>query len=118
MGGPPTPAVGWAAGIERLSMLLAASPGVVAPVVVIPIGDAAEAPAIDAVQSLRHAGIRAEIGYRGNLKRRMERANKQGARAVVIIGEAEAERGVAQVKDLATGTQNEVALTDLATHLA
>ena len=118
MGGPPTPAVGWAAGIERLSMLLSATPGVVAPVVVIPIGDVAEAAAVDAVQSLRRAGIRAEIGYRGNLKRRMERANKLGARAAVIIGETEASRGVAQVKNLSTGEQVEVALADLATHLA
>ena len=118
MGGPPTPAVGWAAGIERLSMLLSATPGVVAPVVVIAIGDVAEASAVDAVQSLRRAGIRAEIGYRGNLKRRMERANKLGARAAVIIGETEASRGVAQVKNLSTGEQVEVALADLATHLA
>jgi len=90
----------------------------VAPVVVIPIGDVAEAAAVDAVQSLRRAGIRAEIGYRGNLKRRMERANKLGARAAVIIGETEASRGVAQVKNLSTGEQVEVALADLATHLA
>jgi histidyl-tRNA synthetase len=118
MGGPPTPAVGWAAGIERLSMLVAEAPLVVAPVVVIPTGDDTQAVAIDAVQSLRHAGIRAEIGYRGNLKRRMERANKQGARAAVIIGGDEAARGVAQVKNLKTGEQHEVALTELATHLA
>jgi histidyl-tRNA synthetase len=58
------------------------------------------------------------MGYRGNLKRRMERANKQGARAAVIIGGDEAARGVAQVKNLLTGEQSEVALTDLATHLA
>jgi histidyl-tRNA synthetase len=118
MGGPHTPAVGWAAGIERLSMLLAAAPGVPAPVTVIPVGEEAETVAIDAVQALRHAGIRAEIGYRGNLKRRMERANKQGARAAVIIGAEEAARGVAQVKNLGTGEQHEVRLSDLATHLA
>jgi histidyl-tRNA synthetase len=118
MGGPPTPAVGWAAGLERVSMLLEGAPGVVAPVVVIPVGDGTEALAVDAVQSLRHAGIRAEIGYRGNLKRRMERANKQNARAAVIIGSEEAARGVAQVKNLTTGEQHEVALPDLAAHFA
>ena len=48
----------------------------------------------------------------------MERANKLGARAAVIIGETEAARGVAQVKNLSTGEQVEVALADLATHLA
>ena len=48
----------------------------------------------------------------------MERANRIGARAAVIIGDAELARGVAQVKDLATGVQAEVALAGLAAHLA
>ena len=86
MGGPPTPAVGWAAGIERLSMLLAAPPAAPAPIAVIPIGEAAEGPALDVLQTLRHAGLRAEMAYRGNLRRRMERANKIGARAAVHPG--------------------------------
>lgn len=57
------------------------------------------------------------MAYRGNLKRRMERANKAGARAAVIIGEDELARGVAAVKNLLAGTQTEIALTDLAAHL-
>ena len=117
MGGPPTPAVGWAAGVERLAMLMAAPPEAPRAVVVIPLGDAQEAAALDALQALRRAGIRAETAYRGNMKRRMERANRIGARAAVIIGDAELARGVAQVKDLATGAQSEVALPDLPAHL-
>jgi histidyl-tRNA synthetase len=113
MGGPPTPAVGWAAGVERLAMLLADPPAAPASVAVIPVGEAAEASAVEVLQALRGAGIRAEIGYRGNLKRRMERANRSGARAVVILGDAELARGVAQVKDLASGAQQEVAMADL-----
>ena len=118
MGGPPVPAVGWAAGVERLAMLLQAPPEVPRAVAVIPLGDAQEAAALDAVQALRRAGVRAEISYRGNMKRRMERANRISARAAVIIGDAELARGVAQVKDLATGAQSEVALAGLAAHLA
>ena len=117
MGGPPTPAVGWAAGIERLAMLLTEAPSAPRPVVVVPVGEAAEAPALATLQQLRAAHVRAEMAYRGNMKRRMERANKIGARAVVIIGEDEAKRGVAAVKDLATGTQVEVALEDVARSL-
>ncbi len=117
MGGPPTPAVGWAAGIERLSMLLADDRPVPRGIAVIPVGDVAEAAALEVLQSLRHAGLRAEIGYRGNLKRRMERASKTGARAAVILGEAEVGRGVAQVKNLDSGTQAEVPLTEVAAHL-
>ncbi len=118
MGGPPTPAVGWAAGIERLSMLLAEAPLPPTTVAVIPLGERAEATAVALLQALRQANIRAEMAYRGNMKKRMERANKLGARAVVIIGDDEAARGVAAVKDLATGTQVEVALEDVARTLS
>ncbi len=118
MGGPPTPGVGWAAGIERLSMLLAGAPEPAAPVAVIPLGEAAESEAIAVIEALRGAGIRAEMAYRGNLKRRMERANKIGARAAVILGEDELARGVAQVKDLASGSQRECSLDALVASLA
>jgi histidyl-tRNA synthetase len=113
MGGPQTPAVGWAAGIERMAMLIAQPATATAPVVVIPAGDEAEAEAFALVQRLRGAGIRSEIGYRGNLRRRMERANRQGARAAIILGVEEAARGVAQLKDLVSGEQREVPLADL-----
>jgi histidyl-tRNA synthetase len=117
MGGPPTPAVGWAAGIERLAMLLDAPPAVPAAVAVVPIGDTAEAAAITLLQDMRHAGIRAEMAYRGNLRRRLERANRIGARAAVILGDDDIARGVAQVKDLATGEQEAVALAEIAARL-
>src|SRR5271156_1069724 len=99
MGGPPTPAVGWAAGIERLSMLLGEAPPPPRPVAVIPLGDAAEPAALDILQALRGAGMRAEIAYRGNLKRRLERANKIGASAAIIIGDDELANNVATVRD-------------------
>jgi histidyl-tRNA synthetase len=117
MGGPPTPAVGWAAGMERLAMLLDATPSIAAPVAVVPIGDEAEATAIGILQSLRAAGIRAEMSYRGNLRRRMERANRIDARAAVILGADDLAQGVAQVKDLRTGAQEAVKLPDIAAHL-
>ncbi|MGI4945530.1 MAG: histidine--tRNA ligase [Janthinobacterium lividum] len=118
MGGPAVPAVGWAAGIERLAMLMPSAPDIQHAVVVIPLGEAQEAAALDALQALRRAGVRAEMSYKGNMKRRMERANRIGARTAVIIGDAELARGVAQVKDLATGAQTEVALADLVGRLA
>jgi histidyl-tRNA synthetase len=117
MGGPPTPAIGWAAGIERLAMLLPSAPPTPAPVAVVPIGAAAEGPALDVLQALRHAGIRAEMAYRGNLRRRMERANKIGARAAVLLGEDDLAAGAAQVKDLASGEQTQVPLAELPTWL-
>jgi histidyl-tRNA synthetase len=118
MGGPPTPAIGWAAGVERLSMLLAEPPAARLSVAVVPVGEAAEEAALGVLQALRGAGIRSEMAYRGNLKRRMERANRIGARAAVILCEAEVARGIAQVKDLATGVQSEVPIAELPRYLA
>ncbi len=117
MGGPHTPCVGWAAGVERLSMLLAQPPAAPAGIAVIPAAEAQEGAALDIVQALRTAGIRAEMAYRGNLKRRMERANKTAAHTAIILGESELARGVAQVKNLSTGDQQEIALSDLAAKL-
>jgi histidyl-tRNA synthetase len=117
MGGPPTPAVGWAAGIERLAMLAGDVPPPEPPIAVIPVGEAAETAAIGILCALRAAGIRAEMAFRGNLKRRMERANRIGARAAVILGESELASGVAQVKDLASGEQHAVPIADLPARL-
>ncbi len=86
--------------------------------VIAPLGPAAEIKALGIARQLRRAGIAVEQDYRGNMKRRMQRANKLNARAVVIIGDDELAKGVAQVKDLDSGTQQEVALDKLADALA
>ena len=120
MGGPPTPSVGWAAGIERVAMLLEANgrtPAPPRPVAVIPVGDAAEGAALDVVQALRAAGVVAEIAYKGNLKRRMERANRIAARFAVILGDAELAEGRAQLRDLDAGTQESVVFAELTARL-
>lgn len=113
MGGAATPSVGWAAGIERLSMLLPSAPPAPRPVAVIPVGEAAEGAALDLLQALRRAGVVAEIAYRGNLKRRMERANRIGARAAVILGDEEIAAGAVQLRDLDAGTQEKVPLAEV-----
>ena len=82
-----------------------------------PVGEAAEAAALDILQALRRAGVRAEMAYRGNLRRRMERANRVGARAAVLIGEDDLAAGVAQVKDLATGAQEAVPIAEVPARL-
>ena len=72
---------------------------------------------MEVLQTLRRAGIRAEMAYRGNLRRRMERANRIGARAAVIIGDSDIAADVAQLKDLGTGAQEAVAFAALADRL-
>jgi histidyl-tRNA synthetase len=114
LGGPPTPAVGWAAGIERLAMLIAA-PGAPAPdVVLVPLGEAAEGTALRLLADLRRAGIAGDMAFRGNMKKRMARADASGARFAVILGDDELARGEAGLKDLRSGEQTSVAFDRLA----
>ncbi len=113
LGGPATPAVGWAAGIERLAMLVDA-PEVEKPsVVLIPMGETAEARATGIIADLRRAGIACDMGYRGNMKKRMQRANASGAGWAIILGDDELARGEAAVRNLGTGEQQAVALDAL-----
>ena len=118
MGGPATPGVGWAAGIERLVMLCDAPPAARRPVAIVPIGDEAEARAQVLAESLRATGLRVDLGYSGNVGRRMKRANRLNAVAAVLIGEDELAKGVATVRDMDGGAQDEVSLELLADHLA
>jgi histidyl-tRNA synthetase len=113
LGGPPTAGIGWAGGIERLMMLANEPAPLPRPVAIAPLGAAAEAKALAIARALRRAGIAVEQDYRGNMKRRMQRANKLNARAVVILGDDELAKNVAQVKDLDSGAQREVALDKL-----
>lgn len=118
LGGPATPAVGWAAGIERLAMLVDASDVDRPAVVLIPMGDAAEARATGIIADLRRAGVACDMGYRGNMKKRMQRANASGAIWAVILGDDELTRGEATVRNLGTGEQQAVALDGLVGKLA
>ena len=109
MGGPPTPAVGWAGGIERLMMLCEEPVADAVDVAVVPMGEAAEAMAAGLLAELRAAGLAAEQAYRGNMKKRMERAAKSGARFALILGDDEIASGAVSVKDMRTGEQQSVA---------
>jgi histidyl-tRNA synthetase len=117
MGGPSMPGVGWAAGIDRLAMLIAEPPAEPRPVALVPIGEEAETFALRLVEDLRDLGLVVDLGYTGNLARRMRRADRIGARAAVLLGEDELAKGVATVRDLDSGEQSEVALGDLPTRL-
>jgi histidyl-tRNA synthetase len=110
LGGPHTPAVGWAAGIERLGMMIDAPSPEAPSVAVVPLGDRAEAEAQRIVAGLRREGVAADMAYRGNMKKRLGRANAAGAKYALIIGDDELDRGEAQLKDLATGEQRSVPL--------
>jgi len=120
MGGPETPGVGWAGGIERLVMLAdqtLPAPEAPRPVALTPIGEAAEKALQRLAFDLRAAGVACDMGYSGNLKRRMARAAKANARVAVILGDDELAKGIATVRDMDSGEQEDVALDALAARL-
>jgi histidyl-tRNA synthetase len=101
--------VGWAAGIERLAMLIAAPPAAPVPVVIIPMAhdDQYYDNALTILKNLRAHHIAAETSYAGNAKKRLERANKSGAAFAVLVGED------IKLKNLATGEQQDVTAENL-----
>ena len=113
LGGPHTPAVGWAAGIERLGMLLPDVQSGTLDVALVPMGEAAADAAVQIMADLRRNGLICDMGYRGNMKKRMQRANDAGAKFAIIIGEDELARGVAGVKSLTSGEQRDLPLANL-----
>jgi histidyl-tRNA synthetase len=107
LGGEPTPAIGFAMGVERVVDLLAqagSAPPAAAPDVYIVVnGERAEREALRLAEQLRDAlpGRRVVLNLGGgNFKTQFRRADRSGARLAVILGDAELDRGVAAVKPL------------------
>lgn len=117
MGGPDTPGVGWAAGIERLALLCPIIPEAERPIAIIPVHTEAETQAFALATELRRQGLTCEVGFSGNISKRMKKAVSQNAMAAVVLGPDELARGEAQVKWLDQGQQEMIKLPDLAKHL-
>ncbi len=113
LGGPKTPGVGWALGLDRLAAMLDELPEATQPVALVPLGEPAERAAVKLAQELRQNGISCDLGYSGNMAKRMKRADKLHSRCALIIGDTELAKGVVQLKWLATGEQREVQLAEL-----
>lgn len=105
MGGPQTPGIGWAAGVERLSMLVEDVAERRRPLALVPMGEAAETALLPIADRLRRAGYAVDMAYSGNMKKRMKRANTVNARAAVIVGDDELAQQSATVRDLDSGEQ-------------
>ena len=118
MGGPPTPGTGWAGGIERLAELAQMAIDPPRPVAIVPIGDEAGRKAQGIAERLRDAGFTVELGFRGNLKKRMKQANRIAAAAALLIGEDELAHKTVTLRDLDSGEQSEVSLDQLEAALA
>jgi len=105
LGGPSTPGVGWAAGIERLAMLLAEPSAFGPEFVLIPIGADAENFCSGFIADLRRRNLYCDMSYRGNLKKRMQRADGAGAAYAIIVGEDELAENAIVVRSLKSGEQ-------------
>ena len=111
VGGPPTPGIGFALGVERLLMMLPETGADVTPpkVYIAAIGDEAVRIGQRLADGLRKDGISAERDYSpGGLKNQMKKADRSGASFTVIIGEDEVAKGAAILRDMKTREQSEV----------
>jgi histidyl-tRNA synthetase len=117
MGGPDTPGIGWAAGVERLAMLLDETPITSRPIAVVPIGDQVEPEALRLAEELRAAGLTVEMEFRGKVGQRLKRATQRNARLALLLGEDELAKGTVVLRDLDRGEQETVARADLLTRL-
>jgi len=111
-GGPSTPAIGFAVGMERLTTLLMEQREIQPPGLLgffATMGEEAEEKAFFLVSELRKKGFWVEMDYRGkSLKSQFRKADRLGSRYVFIIGEDEIQKGVIKYKRMSDGAQGEV----------
>jgi histidyl-tRNA synthetase len=121
LGGPNLPSVGWALGVDRTVLAMQAEGRTVAGgerlgVFAVPLGDQARELLFELVTTLRRSGVAADFGYGAKgLKAAMKAADRSGAKYALVLGERDIAENVIQIKELATGEQESVSLTDIVT---
>ncbi|MGI9451067.1 MAG: His/Gly/Thr/Pro-type tRNA ligase C-terminal domain-containing protein, partial [Geminicoccaceae bacterium] len=108
-----TAGIGWAAGIERLSMLLTDLPPRQRTIAIVPMGAGMEIEASKLAMELRDAGYHVDYGYKGKVGQRLKRASQNNARFAVMLGEDELAGGKVILRDLDAGEQQEIARSAL-----
>jgi len=121
LGGPATPGIGFAIGMERLLQLMGGEAAPEAPLdaFIVALGEKAEAEAFGLAAELRRMGVRTERSFGGgSLKGQMRRADRSGARFVLVLGEEEMAKGVVGLRDMRESRQEDVARGGIAASLA
>jgi histidyl-tRNA synthetase len=115
LGGPAIPGIGFGLGLERILLAMPQKKAeTVASVFLAPMGERATRRSLTIARTLREAGIVTHLeGRGGSLKSMLRRASGLGARAAIVIGDAELDRDQAQLKDLAARAQSDVAIDGL-----
>ncbi|MBI5533756.1 MAG: histidine--tRNA ligase [Deltaproteobacteria bacterium] len=120
IGGPATPSIGFALGIERILLAMGDQTAAPRPIVMIaPIGERASSEALVLAREIRDLGVAVDVDTRGtSLRAMLRRANALGAPLCVVIGDSEVDAAQVQLKDLAGHNQSVVARADAATQVA
>lgn len=123
LGGRPLSGIGFGLGTDRTHLAcraegLSVGAGPALDAFLVPLGAAARREVVVLAAALRRGGVRTDLAYGGRgLKGALKAADRSGAPFAVLLGERDLAAGVAQVKDLRSGEQQAVALTDLLSHL-
>lgn len=119
LGGKPTPATGFAIGMERAIEVIKQAnvprpPSLVPALFIVTLGNEARKLGFDLLAKAREKGMSADMDYLGKtLKAQMKMADRLGVKYVYILGEDELSRGSAALKDMGTGEQKEVVFDNL-----
>ncbi len=120
LGGPSDPGIGFAIGMERVALLLPEVEEIAVPLaLLIPLGEAPLQRLLPMAQTLRRQGLGVDLSYGSRkLRGELDRANRLGIPYVIIVGDAELERGQAQLREMAAGSQRELPLEAIPGELA
>ena len=110
LGGPDVPGVGWAAGIERLSLLIPSHFTSNPDVVLIGVSEEFNFLLLPLMQQLINEDFRVEVLYAGNISKKLKRANKIKAPFAIILGEEEVKMKVLKLKNLVTGSEEHMSI--------
>ncbi len=114
LGGPDTPAIGWAMGMERLILLLQklqTTSGLKPDLYLVSKGEKAEVQSVILAHKLRHIGLKVELDLSGSaFGKQFKRADRSGATACVILGDAEVSNQTVQLKWMESQEQEEISI--------
>lgn len=117
LGGPPTPGVGFAGGMERLILVLKERMGSLddrqrLDLFLATLGEEGRSLALDLARDLRRQGLSVDLDYRGRaLRKQMAQANQLGARYLLVLGDDETASKKGKLKEMDSGVETEVMLT-------
>lgn len=119
IGGKPTPGIGFAAGMERILMIINdANTKENIKIFIVGLGDSVRPVVAKLTNDLRHNNLSSECDMlRRSMRAQMREANKLGAKYAIIIGENELQQNQVQLKDLVSGKQKTIDMSSIVSHM-